>query len=65
MMLASIEPARSGVDLYTFECAVCNQVLTTLAAYEDPMKSKGPWMRASRRFARTEVRRAGVNRRIL
>ena len=41
MMLASIEPARSGIDLYTFECAVCNQVLTTLAAYEDPMKSKG------------------------
>ena len=41
MMLASIEPARSGVDLYTFECAVCNQVLTTLAAYEDPRKSKG------------------------
>jgi hypothetical protein len=41
MMLASIEPARSGIDLYTFECAVCNHVLTSLAAYEDPMKSKG------------------------
>jgi hypothetical protein len=41
MMLASTEPARSGIDLYTFECAVCNQVLTTLATYEDPMKSKG------------------------
>jgi phage FluMu protein Com len=42
MMLASIEPARArGVDLHTFECAVCNQVLKTLAAYEDPMKSKG------------------------
>jgi hypothetical protein len=41
MMLASIEPARPGVDLYTFECAVCNHVLETMAAYEDPMKSKG------------------------
>jgi len=41
MMLASIEPARAGVDLHTFECAVCHHVLTTLAAYDDPMKSKG------------------------
>ena len=41
MMLASIESARPGVDLYTFECAVCNHVIKTLAAYEDPMKSKG------------------------
>jgi hypothetical protein len=41
MMLASIEPARSGIDRYAFECAVCHQVLTTLAVYEDPMKSKG------------------------
>ena len=42
MMLVSIEPGRArGVDLHTFECAVCNQVLKTLAAYEDPMKSKG------------------------
>ena len=42
MMLASIEPARTrGVDLHTFECAVCNQVLTTFAAFEDPMTSKG------------------------
>ena len=41
MMLASIEPARAGVDLHTFECAVCRHALTTLAAYEDPMKSKG------------------------
>jgi hypothetical protein len=41
MMLASIEPARPGVDSYTFECAVCNHVLKTVAAYEDPMKSKG------------------------
>ena len=42
MMLVSIEPARArGVDLQTFECAVCNQVLTSFAAFEDPMKSKG------------------------
>jgi hypothetical protein len=42
MMLVSIEPARTpGVDLHTFECAVCNQVLKILAAYEDPMRSKG------------------------
>jgi hypothetical protein len=42
MMLVSIELARSlSVDLHTFECAVCNQVLKTFAAYEDPMKSKG------------------------
>jgi hypothetical protein len=41
MMLVSIEPARPGIDLHTFECAVCNQVLKTFAAFEDPMKSKG------------------------
>jgi hypothetical protein len=41
MMLTSIEPARPGVDLHTFECAICNRVLKILAAYEDPMKSKG------------------------
>jgi hypothetical protein len=42
MMLVSIEPARArGVDLHTFECAVCGQVLTTFAAFEDPTKSKG------------------------
>ena len=40
-MLVSIEPARArGVDLHTFECAVCKHILETLAAYEDPMKSK-------------------------
>jgi phage FluMu protein Com len=42
MMLASIEPAHTrDVDLHTFVCAVCNQVLTTFAAFEDPMTSKG------------------------
>ncbi len=46
MMLTSIEPTRPGVDLHTFECAACNRVLTTLAAYEDPMHSKdlGRWL---------------------
>jgi len=47
MMLVSIEPARAlDVDLHTFKCAVCNQVLQALAAYEDPMKSKalGRWL---------------------
>jgi phage FluMu protein Com len=42
MMLITIEPARArGVDLQTFECAVCNQLLKTVAVHEDPMKSKG------------------------
>ena len=46
MMLVSIEPERLGVDLHTYQCAVCNHVLTTLAAYEDPMHSKdlGRWL---------------------
>ncbi len=46
MMLTSIEPARPGIDLHTFKCAVCNHVVTALAAYEDPMKSKalGRWL---------------------
>jgi hypothetical protein len=47
MMLVSIEPARArDVDLHTYECAVCYQVLQILAAYEDPMKSKalGRWL---------------------
>ena len=42
MMLVSIEPVRACVvDLRTFECAVCNQLLKTFAAYEYPMRSKG------------------------
>jgi hypothetical protein len=41
MMLVSIELAGPGVDLHTFECAICNRVPKTLAAYEDPTKSKG------------------------
>ena len=41
MMLVSIELEGPGVDLHTFECAICHCLLETLAAYEDPMKSKG------------------------
>ena len=41
MMLVSVEPERPGVDLHRFQCAVCNDVLTIRAAYEDPMHSKG------------------------
>jgi len=41
MRLASITPVRAGVDLHTFECAICHCPLEILAAYEDPMKSKG------------------------
>jgi hypothetical protein len=46
MMLISIEPTRAGVDLQTFECAVCNQVFAALAPCEDPMHSKalGRWL---------------------
>jgi len=37
MMLVSIEPARArGVDLHTFECAVCNHELKTLARMKTP-----------------------------
>jgi hypothetical protein len=48
MMLASIEPAHPGVDLHRFECAICNHVLKSLAAYADPMKSEGlgRWLKA-------------------
>jgi hypothetical protein len=41
MVLVSIVLARPGVDLHSFECAVCNQELKTFAAYEDPRRSKG------------------------
>ena len=45
MMLVGVEPERLGVDLHTFECAVCGYVLTALGAYEDPMHSNalGRW----------------------
>ena len=46
MMLVSTERERPGVDLHMYQCAVCNYILTTLAAYEDPMHSKalGRWL---------------------
>ena len=46
MMLVSIEPERPGVDLHTFQCAVCGHVHTSLAPYEDPMHSSalGRWL---------------------
>ena len=40
MLLARIAPVRLGVDLNTFECEVCDHVLETLTASEDPMQSK-------------------------
>ena len=54
MMLVSIELARLGVDLHTFECAICNHGHQTLAAYEDPMKSKalGRWLQGDLHPAR-------------
>ena len=36
MMLVSIEPERPGVDFDTFQCAVCNHVLTTLPRMKIP-----------------------------
>jgi hypothetical protein len=37
---------RAWTSLHTFECAVCDHVLKTLTAYEDPMKSRalGRWL---------------------
>jgi hypothetical protein len=45
MMFVSIELARPGVDLHTFECAICNRVHKTLAAYEHLFSSEvgDPW----------------------
>jgi hypothetical protein len=40
MLLARIAPACLDIDLRKFECAVCDHVLKTLTAYEDPMKSR-------------------------
>jgi hypothetical protein len=36
-----IELAGPGDDLHTFRCAMCNCLLKTHAAHEDPKKSKG------------------------
>ena len=40
MSLARIVPAFLGTNLLTFECAVCNHVLKTLGAYEEPLQFK-------------------------
>jgi hypothetical protein len=54
MLLAGIVPARLGVDLHTFECAVCDYVFKTLTAYEDPLKSRalGRWLEGDLRSPR-------------
>ena len=51
MLLARIAPAHLDIDLYTFECAVCDHVLKTVTAYEDPMKSRalGRWLQGDLR----------------
>ena len=51
MMLVSIELAGPDLDLRTFECAICNSVLESFAAYEDPTKSKdlGRWLQGDLR----------------
>ena len=36
MRLASIEPARAGLDLHTFECAIGNHELKTLPRMKTP-----------------------------
>jgi hypothetical protein len=41
MMLVSIELTGPGHDLHKFKCVMCNCLLKTHAAHEDPMKSKG------------------------
>jgi hypothetical protein len=58
-MLASIEPAGADIDLHTFECAICNHVLKTLAVYEDLMKSKGlgRWLQGDFAPPRSKARR--------
>ena len=43
MRLASITPV-GGVDLHSFECAVCNHAIEIVAAHEDPKKSNGRWL---------------------
>jgi hypothetical protein len=40
MRLASITPV-DGVDLQSFECAICNHAIEMLTAHEDPKKCNG------------------------
>jgi len=46
MLLFRVVPARLGIDLQTFGCAVCDHVFKTLTTNEDPMKSRalGRWL---------------------
>jgi hypothetical protein len=46
MLLARIMPTHLGINLHTFECAVCDHVFKTLTTNEDPMKSRalGRWL---------------------
>ena len=41
MMLVQIDPASPGVDLHTFECAVCEHEFSAYAPYDFPHWSKG------------------------
>jgi hypothetical protein len=46
MLIFRVVPARLGIDLQTFECAVRDHVFKTLTTNEDPMKSRalGRWL---------------------
>jgi hypothetical protein len=39
-MLVRITPARSGFDIRTFDCPICDHVHQTVAELADPMKSR-------------------------
>jgi hypothetical protein len=47
MMLARITPGRSGFDIRTFECPVCDLVHQLVVQLIDPMKSleTSGWLR--------------------
>jgi hypothetical protein len=64
MLLARIVPARLGIDIHRFECAACDHVLRTLAAYEDSMKSRalGRWLEGD---LRSPTKAAPVNQLLL
>jgi hypothetical protein len=51
ILLFRIVPTRLGIDLQTFECAVCDHEFKTLTTNEDPMKSRaiGRWLEADLR----------------
>jgi hypothetical protein len=51
MMLARITPGRSGFDIQTFECPVCDLVHQLVVQLTDPMKSLeiARWLRSELR----------------